>query len=235
MHVFKDLTRNVVTTLAMLIALSAGYLPAVHATLLDVAGEKFSFDSSSGLEWLDLPETAGLSYNAVVGGIGNTWLADGWRYANADEVKYLLQSNLPSAITASSSEGSPQPGDFYASSQPDIGGGASRFVFLLGDTYALIGSSPPGATGIYGRQISAPGDPEVTHSLAAVLLQDLGVNFFATMQGGAYDANGHGYVGHFLVRPTAIPEPSSLALVGLGAAALLLSRLGRKCATLKSQ
>jgi hypothetical protein len=49
--------------------------------------------------------------------------------------------------------------------------------------------------------------------------------FFATMHGGAYDAEGHGYIGHFLVMPTAVPEPSPFVLLSVS---LLL--LGRRLA-----
>ena len=36
-----------------------------------------TFDSSSGLEWLDMSLTLELSYNDVIGGVGNTWIEDG--------------------------------------------------------------------------------------------------------------------------------------------------------------
>ena len=45
-----------------------------------------TFDAETGLEWLDPTVTTGLSYSDVQAGTGNTWLADGWRYATKQEV-----------------------------------------------------------------------------------------------------------------------------------------------------
>ena len=72
--------------LLMLLGFALGHSRIAQATLVDVTGENYSFDPTTGLRWLDLTQTAGLSYDAVVGEIGNTWLSQGWRYANADEM-----------------------------------------------------------------------------------------------------------------------------------------------------
>src|SRR4051812_12326964 len=41
-------------------------------------------DSATGLEWLDLSRTAGLSFNAVNAGLGSTYAS--WRFATLSEV-----------------------------------------------------------------------------------------------------------------------------------------------------
>ena len=64
-----------------------------HATLIDFGN--VTRDTDSGLDWLDVPITANLSYRGVLDGVGNTWLADGWRYATGSEVCALFHSAMP--------------------------------------------------------------------------------------------------------------------------------------------
>lgn len=54
------------------------------------ADGKITYDDQTGLEWLDLTETVNLSYNEIIGGIGNTWIADGWRYATSEDMCLLV-------------------------------------------------------------------------------------------------------------------------------------------------
>ena len=46
----------------------------------------------SGLEWLTWDQTTNLSRTAVENGTGNTFLADGWRYASRTEFEALFDS-----------------------------------------------------------------------------------------------------------------------------------------------
>ena len=46
-------------------------------------------DTASGLDWLDVTEVAGLSYNDLLSGAGG-WLDAGWRWATTGEVCGLL-------------------------------------------------------------------------------------------------------------------------------------------------
>lgn len=50
---------------------------------------QFSTDSKTGLDWLDVTATAGLSYAQVLAGAGG-WLSQGWRYANGNEIRSLF-------------------------------------------------------------------------------------------------------------------------------------------------
>lgn len=222
----------------MVLALALDFQSAASATIADAPGENFAVDLSTGLRWLDLTETAGLSYTAVLEGSGNTWLADGWRYASTDEIKYLLESNLPSFTRSISIEGDPQPGDFYAAWQPDDNGEGARLASILGNTNSLIGVPFVGATGVYGRQVVRAGVPQPIHSIAALVSTDFGggdVQFLATMQGGAFDTEGHSYIGHFLVMPFVVAEPPSwlLLLFVVGLLPSGRNRTGRKMSTFR--
>jgi len=46
-------------------------------------------DSESGLDWLRLPETAGVDMTTILSGYGG-WVGDGWRYATHAEVCEML-------------------------------------------------------------------------------------------------------------------------------------------------
>ena len=47
-------------------------------------------DSDTGLEWLDLTISRGFSYNAVLNGVGNSFLANGFAVATLSQVEVLL-------------------------------------------------------------------------------------------------------------------------------------------------
>jgi len=47
-------------------------------------------DTGTGLDWLDVPLTVGLSYNNIIAGSGG-WIDDGWRHATTAEVCDLMQ------------------------------------------------------------------------------------------------------------------------------------------------
>ena len=50
---------------------------------LNVPGDGLqTLDDTTALLWLDVGHTGNLSYNDIVNGEGNSWLADGWRHAS---------------------------------------------------------------------------------------------------------------------------------------------------------
>lgn len=52
----------------------------------------YTTDTLSGLDWLDVTETVGLSYNSVSAQFGNGGTYEGWRYATSDEVAQLVSN-----------------------------------------------------------------------------------------------------------------------------------------------
>jgi hypothetical protein len=58
------------------------------ATLLDRGS--FTTDTDSGLDWLDVTATAGMSYGTV---LDSHFPLAGWRYATLDELSGLLQTS----------------------------------------------------------------------------------------------------------------------------------------------
>ena len=73
-----------------------GHADLVHPVPFDAT---ITVDTETGLEWLDLTETVGLSYAQVEAGAGG-FVADGWRHATVHEVcdlfeRYLVPTNPP--------------------------------------------------------------------------------------------------------------------------------------------
>ena len=88
-------------------------------------------DTGTGLDWLDVTETSGLSVNEVLAELGTGGLYEGWRYATATEVDQLI-TNFGFIPFTPCSQGytncvTNQPGD-----DPII----ETMIRTLGDTYA---------------------------------------------------------------------------------------------------
>jgi cysteine-rich repeat protein len=79
-------------------------------------------DSASGLDWLDVPQTAGLTYNQVLGGAGG-WLTQGWRHATAQEICDLFEQYAIRPASCPSGATGPVSGDH-----------TSQLIALLGAT-----------------------------------------------------------------------------------------------------
>lgn len=47
-------------------------------------------DTQSGLEWLDTTLTFGFTYDDILNGVGNSWYAEGWRFATTSEVSAMV-------------------------------------------------------------------------------------------------------------------------------------------------
>jgi hypothetical protein len=117
---------------------------SVHADLLSVSDPRFgsgalTLDTTTGLAWLDLPFSAGLSYQQMLAALQPGGSFEGFRYATAQEVGTLFIS-----------AGIPGPGWYPESSsslQPII-----ALVTLLGPTSSQDGRPEVGAvTSTWGR------------------------------------------------------------------------------------
>jgi hypothetical protein len=91
--VLKHVAVTLLTTLFLAAAPARGELVvAIPGTPAD--GAYITHDTISGLYWLNLHETTGLSFDAIQAGAGG-YLADGWRYATVSEVCDLFERHLP--------------------------------------------------------------------------------------------------------------------------------------------
>lgn len=193
---------------------AAGALPA-SAALVPVGHPvpqlaPITLDTTTGIEWLDLQLTTGLSIADIDGGAGG-WHAQGWRHASADEVCDLYEAYMPPAFPPAMS--CPIVGlDFPTVTTMQA---AQLFYDYLGDTgYA------------------GPGDPEtvaMTHGVSGgrPLLGGVSANaslpYYAAnhgIYGIIEETDSHPQIGHFLVRRPGwqqVPLTGPGAVIALGA------------------
>lgn len=129
----------VVAVCAIALAEPSAALPRILD--LRVAGDgELTRDDATGLDWLDLGVTRGLSVEEVLAGTYDSWIAEGWRFATEAEVCQLVEDF---GIETTACPGS--------TTLPD-GGVAKPFTDALGG-FVLPFKPPPG-----------PGDPRTTHA-----------------------------------------------------------------------
>ena len=97
----------------------------------------FSRETSTGLDWLDVRATAGISYNDVRAGAGG-WTNSGWRYASGAEVRHLFEAAL----------GVPSENFYRGDVYPDLLASAFRLVRQLGVTTSF--NTAEGIRQLYG-------------------------------------------------------------------------------------
>jgi hypothetical protein len=207
---------NKVSSLAFATVISL-FTTQAFASLVELdyvygSGDKqLTFDSSSGLEWLDLTATRGRSINQVEAGFGG-YLADGFRYATGSEVLHLFET-----------AGAPQ--GYYTDTTHILS--VQSLMLMLGITYQ---NNPPSRGNPFGQQTTygitgdtfSYADTPTWHSYAQIGATDtvagLGV-------GGQIFKNSEDWlIGSFLVRTATVPEPNSALLAGLGVLFIALTR-----------
>lgn len=177
--------------LAML-ALCLVVASTADAVLVDMG--TITRDPSQNLDWLDVDQTVGSSFDDIIGDAGG-YLTAGWRYATQSEMcGFAIQLGMPEPCPAPAS--------------PTFVFDAALGVSII----ALIGNTSPAGLPRADGMYEDGSDNGVT-GLAQVLPFSRGVQFAVRddhwTRSGRSDA-----VGSFLVR--AIPEPSTVLLVGAG-------------------
>ena len=188
-----------------------------HAALIDYGA--FTTDSNTGLDWLDLTATSGKSYDDVESQMNSGLLYEGWRHANRAEVR-----------------------DFWF----DAGGLAPFTGIALGDinwvgrlqilwgktypfTYTVNGNTVQGTIAMTNDVSLACATCNLTvYLLDNIDISDSSLGDFAEAQqlNEAYRWQGQAPIGHALVRNSvvAVPEPTTIALFGLGIAGIAILR-----------
>jgi PEP-CTERM motif len=169
-------------------------------------------DNSTQLEWLDLTLTKSISYDTMKTLLAPGGAFYGWRYATPDELTELFFEY------DGISDGVLKYND----------GTTLQFMQDLGGpTYSADNAS----TGFHREAISGLLDVQygLGHADYGYIALDnfSGSTIDPRLQGSTVDSFANFNNGHWLVRTTAIPEPASVVLLGIGML-LLLSRAGRK-------
>jgi hypothetical protein len=199
------------------LTLALGLWGAARAELVDVPGTNFNLDTASGLQWLDLATSQGLSFDAISGGAGG-FLQAGWRFAAAAELNSLFASNLALQTTRT-----PYPGgdvtDYYAARQPDPTGSAMHLISVLGGPTDETPGVLVVARGLWDRAVPCVNGCSA-HTWADIFVfnDGIGTASAALYGGGVVDSFGARDMGAFLVRgqPAPIPEPGQGPLLALG-------------------
>lgn len=177
-------------------------------------------DTGTGLDWLDLTETTGLSYDDILAGVGG-WTDSGWRHATTVELCDLLPEIGLAPAPCPGSTGS-VAGNQVA---PHLG---------------LLGTTNPGAG--FQESLGVFDDG----ALPAVGLADLEhidnidqSEIAVTVNGLPGSSISSSIIGHFLVRTTpAVPalpgSAAALACALLAAAPWALSRACRRARRVRS-
>lgn len=212
---------------ASLMAIS--FVPASQGAIIDQGS--YTTDTTSGLEWLDVTATAGMTMDDVSAQLGSGGQFHGWRYASGNELNQFFAN----------AGGNPSlQGDYLAHEgivdlmisllgdtfcEPRLKVGVSCFTFSgLKFTFGLLSDLDPQGNnfvGIFQDHDRCPAAPNTCNGAI------FNTHSFSVASNAALDG-----VGSYLVRSVVpVSEPFALSLVFIGLMGLAMTR--RKGAFLK--
>jgi len=165
-------------------------------------------DTNTGLDWLDLTETIGMSYNQVTNQFDVGGRFEGYQYATGAQVNTLI-SNYTGIATFGT-------GLNYFFETPI---GIDGLVQLLGNTYITNTTNDPD---LINFSFGITGDTQATGNYFAAIILDrveagVGFNDFSRTQDSVFQSDAQrSTLGSFLVRTASVPESSSLMFLIFG-------------------
>ena len=180
-----------------------------YSTIID--RDWYTEDTISGLDWMDITETSGKSFDYVSTQFGLSGDYAGFRYATKVELlQFLVNADVPDVHTPSSF--SMERWNAIDDLLTLIGYNESDFMHIR-------------ATGFTGDETFVSGTTEYIPSFALSVWYDTHPNgewSWISTQGGYVSSTESSNIGSWLVRD--IPEPSILALFSLGVLSFAFTR-----------
>lgn len=216
---------NVIATITLLITITTGNAATLTLPSHLVDYGTFIRDTDTGIDWLKVNQTQGMSYNEVV---ASTYYLDGWHHATVYEVGSLLKSFAQDIFD----EHNDAPTEVNSAHTPVLGNangviGELSFASYLGPTivgrqYHIDGYHTNFADYVVGMTCStSPSTPldeffylyiYTEYDTRWVTFSREGISFQTDSDQNRASANSA--IGHWLIRP--VPIPSALWLLGTG-------------------
>lgn len=175
-----------------------------------VGDGSITYDSTTGLDWLDLPITSNLTYNYVSAQLSESGAYSGWQYATLGETHTFL-GHLGLPITRLI---------LYPGLSTDV------YRTMIQDAASYVGNVFPddpellyGFEGIVGTKLE-----NGKYEKLAVRSSTKGAVVMYTNNGHQVDADFSSWSGHFLVRVQTVPLPASIYMFGSALIGLICFR-----------
>ena len=186
------------------LSVSTASAALVGVDLLTSGDQLITRDTVNGFDWLDVTETLNLSYDDVINGVGNTWVSGGWRHATTSEVSdFFLETGWDGTSTGYGDSSVKRDQAAFLQNLWGVTFQTDDFDFY---TFAITNSIALNGIDRFGAMLLSETDREYGQ-LRPEYNQYREYSRFS-------------YVGHALVRVSAVPLPAALPLLG-GALSLL--------------
>jgi hypothetical protein len=201
---------------------------SAHAAIIDLGS--ITRDTSTGLDWLDVNQTLGQSYNQISAQLGIGGAYEGYRYATVQEFDQLLVNFGYTPHTNNCPDGFANC-DFYVSTGENRIPTFATMVETLGGGEGGSGQDGVGLLGLTESASAGTGGYQVGLSVLSEYLQysfiidDYNGEIIEEWQEWTYSARHLSmsqdisgttlpHLGSFLVAPSAVPLPAAAWLFG---------------------
>lgn len=206
-------TTNIFILGFFLVGFALGHADAALIAITDPSSpggaNNVTSDTATGLDWLDLTASSGISYDDILLQFGTGGTYEGWRHATQAEVNDLIVNSAGLTLA----------------NQPIVDPQAIQFVAFFGITQTSAVTGDVATRGRYnddatGSIANLAGSAFVAYRSGSTIFPDYTEASILDDQPGINSVIPTNGTGHWLVRTSsnnsAVPEPSSFALAAIG-------------------